>query len=293
MNSFNDNILIKRLLFSLSLMTFNSSASEVLTVIHPINNENATYRERDQYFINVLKLALDSVDIQYQLVTNPVITLPENRSIRLLNDGYYNVHWLSTNANKEKKLLPIKIPLEKGLIGWRLMLIHQDNTNHFSKSTTIDNIKKLTAGSGHDWPDTQIFRENQFKVFTSNSTVGLQKMLNLKRIDYFPRSIMEIWQEHRALDFPSLVIDPNIAIVYPAAVYFFVAKNNKALGLLIEKGLEIALKNGSFEELFYQHYGDVIKKSKLENRKIYRIENSFMNNDRYINHNYLWFTPNK
>ncbi|MDN4503002.1 amino acid ABC transporter substrate-binding protein [Alteromonadaceae bacterium BrNp21-10] len=276
---------------SLMLLSLTSSATNAIEVRYPTNINNPTYQQRDIYFNQLLKLALEYSGEDYQLVSMPMPTIPEERSMKLIQEDYYNIHWMGTTANREKLLLPIYIPLDKGLLGWRLMLVHQDNKDTFANITSTQQIKKLTAGLGHHWPDTRVFYENKFKVFTATTTTGLQKMLNLKRIDYFPRSILEIWQEHGTIDYPALTIDPNIVITYPAAIYFFVAKGNLALHDCIKKGLEVALANGSFDKLFQQNFADVILLANLNQRRRFNITNSLITDPDYLKRKELWFSP--
>ncbi len=267
-----------------------TNASGLIEVRHPFNTDNPLYQQRDEYFLTLLQLALTLAEQEFKLVTLPVPTMPEERSMKLINDGYYNVHWMGTNVERESQLLPVKIPLEKGLIGWRLILIHSANKNRFANISKLSELKRLTAGLGHDWPDTKIFRENNFKVFTGTNTAGLQQMLNLKRIDYFPRSILEIWQEHAITKYPDLAIDQHIVIHYPAAVYFFVSKNNTTLHQKITAGLEIAINNGQFDAIFSEHFGGMIEKADLKNRQYFFIANPLINDPEYLQRKQLWFS---
>lgn len=51
----------------------------------------------------------------------------------------------------------------------------------------------------------------------------------------------------------NLVVEPNVLINYPAAIYYFVNKNNDELAERIERGWEIILANGEFDKFFYNH----------------------------------------
>src|SRR5690606_19354232 len=92
-----------------------------------------------------------------------------------------------------------------------------------------------------------------------------------KRLDLFPRSVIEIWGEYETWSAPDFVIDTNIALVYPTAFYTFVGKNNEELAELIETGLEMAIKDGSFGTLFNSYLLPLVEKAGLKKRKIFRI----------------------
>ena len=283
--------LTKKIIALLMFVPMYIFADTVMEVRYPVNTDNATYQQRDLYFNQLIKLALEHSTKKYQLIGMPVPTIPEERSMKLIQEGHYNIHWMSTTANREKQLLPIYIPLDKGLIGWRLMLVHQDNKDIFSQTTSIQGFRKLTAGLGHHWADTSIFNENELSVFTATSTQSLKKMLNLKRIDYFPRSIMEIWQEQSSNEFPSIAIDSYVTLTYPAAIYFFVSRDNPALRDRIKVGLELAIADGSFETLFQENFAEVIQKANLNKRRRFHISNSLITDEEYLNRSELWFSP--
>ncbi|MDC8832414.1 hypothetical protein [Alteromonas gilva] len=265
--------------------------SEILQVRHPVNSDNPIYRQRDEYFLAQLEQALKLTEQPYQLIPSPVPTMPEDRSIMLIENGYYNVHWMNTSESREDNLRAIKIPLAKGLIGWRLMLVHASNAQQLAEVKTAAELKNLVAGVGHDWPDMAVFRHHKFSVFPASSTAGLQQMLSLRRIDYFPRSILEIWQEHATTEHPELVINESLVLQYPAAMYFFVAKDNVELHDKIKYGLEIAIQTGQFDALFYQYFGEVIKKARLEQRHLIKVSNPLLNDQEYLANDALWFKP--
>jgi hypothetical protein len=93
----------------------------------------------------------------------------------------------------EAALLPIRIPIDKGLLGWRIFLVNRAKADQFAAVKTLDGLRPYQAGQGHDWPDTDILRANGLKVQGSANYDGLFKTLQAGRIDYFPRSVVEIW----------------------------------------------------------------------------------------------------
>jgi hypothetical protein len=93
-------------------------------------------------------------------------------------------------------------------------------------------------------------RNNDLSVIGSPAYLPLFKMLAAKRFDYFPRGLYEVWNEAKIHADLGLVIEKNIMLYYEAPFYFFVNKNNPQLADRIERGLKIAITDGSFEELF-------------------------------------------
>ncbi|WP_416306851.1 substrate-binding periplasmic protein [Neptunicella sp. SCSIO 80796] len=262
---------------------------EVQLVKYPVNSDNPIYRLQGQYFKEILELALQQSGIAYQLQPVPIPTVPQSRSISLIQQGVYDVHWMATSKEREQLVKPIRIPLFKGLIGWRLMFVHQDNVQRFSALQGKQDLQKLTAGQGRDWPDTQVLESNGFKIFRATTTAGLLQMVSLKRVDYFPRSVIEIWHEYGLKQYDAIVIDPTFALKYPAAEYLFVRNDNQRLHEVIERGLNKAIANGLFDELFYKYFATTLENANLGQRKIINLSNPMMSEQTPLDRKELWY----
>ena len=113
-------------------------------------------------------------------------------------------------------------------------------------------------------------------------------MLESERIDYFPRSVTEIWAE-LALYQQRLAVEPSVVLHYPTAIYFFVRQGNTQLAADITDGLEKMIADGSFEKLFQQYYGATIRKAALKERRVFELKNPLMPKDMPIGRKALWF----
>lgn len=268
--------------------TNSSQTGQQRIIRYPIDPKATLYKHQSDYFIALFQLALQkshsSLEVNYFFIPN----VPQGRSATLIEDGVYDIHWLVTNNQRESKLAPIRIPLYKGLIGLRLAFVDKDKANLLAKSKTIAQLRKLIVGQGIDWPDTQILQNSKFNVFTTTKAESLFEMLSVGRIDYFPRSIVEIWAEQELMQNSDVVIDQHIAIFYPEAVYFFVRKNDAHLHQVIEQGLKAALDDGSFDRLFYQHFGDIINRANLDKRLIFELENPFLPLETPLSDTRMW-----
>jgi ABC-type amino acid transport substrate-binding protein len=117
---------------------------------------------------------------------------------------------------------------------------------------------------------------------------GLFGMLKAGRMDWVPRSVNEIWAE--AARHPELAIDPYIVMHYPTADYYFVNRNNPALAENVRQGLEAALADGSFGQLFYLHYGALIQHARLDQRLVIELPNPLLSAQTPLERKDLWFT---
>lgn len=216
--------------------------------------------------------------------------MQQGRAFRLLGEGRgIDIVWSMTSREREKNYLPIRIPIFKGLIGWRLLLIRANDQAAFSALASLAPLKKMTAGQGHDWPDTTILIKNGFNVSGVSDYTSLFKMLKQGRIDYFPRSIIEIWDEVKSDGANGLAVEQSIVLRYPTAYYYFVHKTNVALAKIIEEGLEKSLADGSFDALFRQYNQDAIQRARLNERIIYELPNPELPAETPLRRKELWF----
>lgn len=246
------------------------------------------FAHRESYLKKILALALDRSGVPYKLEPVNLTPLTENRSIHYIKSGIYNIHWLNTSEQLEDKLLPIRIPLFKGLIGWRLLLIRKSDVNLFNQVKTVEELRQFKILQGDDWPDTPILKKNGFDVVTSTDFATLAKMLGRGRGDVFPRSITEVWEELGFYGDLNLTVEENLVLHYPAAYYFFVDKSNIALRDAVEKGLNVAVNDGSFDILFSEYFGDVVGRANLNDRKIISLPNPYMSNKTPLERKGLW-----
>ena len=199
--------------FSLLLALYLCAASAMArTVVYP-RAESET-DERDRYPVQLLMLALREAHSPYELKPHPVFML-QVRAMREVEQGSgLDIVWTMTSKEREQALLPIRIPIDRGLLGWRLLLVEPSETAKFAHVSSLEQLKALRGGQGADWPDTTILRDAGLMVDESVRYGDLFQKLAAGRIDYFPRSVQEISGElenHRAEGF---AIEPTLALVF-------------------------------------------------------------------------------
>lgn len=246
---------------------------------------------RDDYPLALLALALAKTRKAYELKINPVFML-QVRAISELEQGRsVDVIWTTTSAEREKALLPIRIPIDRGLMGWRLLMVRGKSVPRFASLASAEELKQLRGGLGFDWPDTTILKQSGFNVDESVRYGDIFLKLANDRIDYFSRSVQEIWGELEAHHEADFVVEPTLAMHYPAAMYFFVNRRNTELAADIQRGLELALADGSFEALFQQHFGALLKKADLGRRRVIELPNPLLPPDTPLQDRRLWYRP--
>jgi len=262
--------------------------------------ENVTevvYYEKDaRYFyeVELLNVALENTVDEYgpYLVRPHELDLPDDRALKMLELGELDIGFNSVTAERERRFLPIKVPLLRGLLGYRILLIRDILEPSFAKVETLDQLIEFTAGFGSQWGDVPILRANKvkFKGFPRYETIF--EMLDAGEVDYFPRGINEAWIEYDKFkdQYPNIMVEENLALYYPFLRYYFVTPGKTELAERIEKGLKIAEMDGTFKKLFLKYYEDDIKRADLENRTVFILDNPTMS-DREIDTS--WWLNNK
>jgi hypothetical protein len=247
---------------------------------------------RSNYPVQLLSLALDQTGVNYRVIPTENSMQQSKALKKLESNREVNVVWSVTDKQREERLLPIRIPIHKGLIGWRLMLIRDDMEERFKYIQKIEHLKKLSPLQGHDWPDTKILQANGFDVSTSSNYASLFGMLTSAQADFFPRSVVEVWGELSNDNFnKQITLEPAIGIRYPTAMYFFVNRKSVPLANLLKQGLEKAIANGKFEELFLRVHQPMLNKSNIKNRRFFELENIFLPEETPLERTELWYQP--
>lgn len=243
--------------------------------------------ERTQFASRLLHEALRRSGGGYRVEMHPVRMQQSRALLRLQAGQGIDVVCTMTSKQREVIALPIRIPLDKGLLGWRLLMVNK-RAPAIDHVQDLADLKTFVAGQGSDWPDVAILRANGLKVYGTSNYLSLFNMLASGRIDYFPRGATEIWREqerHR----DSISIVPGVALRYPAALYFFVRRGNTRLAGDITEGLERMIADGSFEKMFQHEYGDMIRQAGLQERRVIDLVNPVLPLAMPLERKNLWY----
>lgn len=244
----------------------HARANETIIVKH------YQHQERYKFGFQVLELALEKLNHSYEIQTPDEQFVNEKRGEQQIIAGQLDLEWMSTTQDRENRMIPIKLPLYRGMLGLRLLLTTPKMQPHISEITTIRDLRKYIGGHGSHWGDLGVYELNGLKVDTSASYENLFTKLIGGRFDYFHRGLNEIWDEQKRFD-SQLEIADNIMLFYPHPVYFFVSKHRPKLAEKLRRGLKIALEDGSYKALFVKHFDHYIRLGKLENRNLIMLNN--------------------
>ncbi|HXP97042.1 MAG TPA: hypothetical protein VN809_10050 [Telmatospirillum sp.] len=247
--------------------------------------------QRDAYFVGLLKLALQK---SASSPDDAVVVIGhqgnQKRAFRDLEQGVLDVVWGVMTTERYAKFALAAIPLEKGLLGLRVLLIRRQDADRFASVRTLDDLRKLTGIQGADWMSLDVMRANQLPLVTGHYD-DLFKILQAGRVDYFPRGLNEAWAEIANQQFPDLVVEDKLLLRYPAASFFFTNKTNAALAARIESGLLKAINDGSFDDYFRNSPDNraIFKGANLKGRRVIKLDNPFWPPDLKLDDPRFWF----
>lgn len=219
--------------------------------------------------------------------------LQRKRALLELERGAIDVYSAATQPSWEARVLPIFIPLRKGILGYRLFLIDRANQQLFSDLQSLEDLKKLSLGSGSQWSITRVFRAQGFKVIGVVQYEQLFELLMRGRFQGFPRGMNEIFLEFdaRHKTYPNMTIEEDVALYIPLPTYFFVTPSKPMLKERIETGLRMMMENGEFDRLFYQYHRKSLEWARLGERRIFRMENKSLGPENPLSQPDLWYRP--
>lgn len=209
------------------------------------------------YYQRLLLLALEKTRPshgEYQVVYATKIESVDRIHQLVQTGDQANLIWASVTPARAQTLRFIPFDMLRGYNSLRLLLIHSENTEVFSKIKTREDFLSFRAGNGSNWTDTHILKANGVHVETAVGFDSLLKMLAAGRFDYISRGLHEVHNDlirYRGQGYP-VAIDEYLLLEYqhPVPYSFFVSPNQSRLAERLELGLKQAEKDGSFAELF-------------------------------------------
>jgi len=251
-----------------------SSATSVRVVIP---GPSAPFKVRNPFVEQLLNIIFAKQNITLELVyAQEKIT--QGRALKELNtnnDGI-DLTWSVSTTEREQALIPIRMPIYQGFIGWRVFVINKKNQEKFRQIHSLAVLGEMLAIQRFDWPDYQIFIENNLAVDGSLPFAQMYKAIENDLADYFPRSVLEVTREFTAINSNQLAIEQTLLLKYPSSYYFFVGMNNPELANIIQTGFELALADGSYQLLFQQHFGKALEVLNISERKVFHLRSSML-----------------
>lgn len=225
-------------------------APATLRVVTP--SLHPTSAAHSVYFPRLLRLALEKTRAEgpFEIVEIAQALTSPRQTTEIKINGFINLMWDGSNRQRETELYPVRVSLLRHLNDYRVFLIRAEDQERFAAVHTLQQLRALKAGAGVNWPSTEVLRANDLPVVTAIAYEFLFPMLRVKRFDYMPRGVYEAFNEQQVRSAENLAVERTIFLHYHVPFYFFVSHENAALGQRVERGLKMAIKDGSFDKLF-------------------------------------------
>lgn len=254
---------------------------------------------RYDYDWAVLRAALEKTTPRYgvfeQHQSNVAMSPPRIVQEMTSPSGRINIFVRATSPELERQFMPVRLPVDRGLLGYRLLLIRAADQQRFSRVKTVADLRHLRAGLGQGWADVPIFEKAGVPVIEGSSYDGLFAMLEADRFDFYSRSADEALREfqERHAAHPQMAVEQTLLLHYPLPRYFFVRRDaeGKLLAKRIEAGMEMMIKDGTLDTLFQRYKGDLIKTTAMHKRRVIHLANPNLTPQTPLARGELWFNP--
>jgi len=210
-------------------------------------------------------------------------------------NGHINVIARASDRELEARFQPVRIPIDRGLQGMRLLLVRKADLERFAAVRTLEDLRRFSAGQGNIWIDSQVLNAAGISVVEAARPENLLGMLEAGRFDFFPRALDEAPFEYDAIQGarPGIVIEPTLMLRYPLPRYFFVRRDAEGdkLAERIRAGMEAMVRDGSLAALFRKHKGPLVERANLARRRIIDLPNPSLPPETPLQRSELWFHP--
>ena len=243
------------------------------------------YRNYDSPPIQALvELALEKTPEYgpYRITRSP--EMAQGRVIRELgqpSSTLVDLANVATSGEREDTLRAIPIPIDGGLLGFRVCVVLRETLPLFEGIRTVSDLSNagIRIGQGTHWPDTTILEVNGVTVVTHSRYEILFRMLENRRFECFARGAGEVLYDLELEGDMDFVIEPDLLIAYPMPSYFFLSRHDHETAHRLQLGMERSRLDGSFGDYLNRFYGKAMKELQLERRTILVLDNPYLSED--------------
>jgi hypothetical protein len=287
-----------RPIFALLALLVSTAATAAPPMTYVYHRPESLLDDRYDYQWEILRTALEKTSKKWGSfrMTQSDFMTEQRQAFELKNaTGKLTVMYLGTTPDFERNLIGIHIPVDRNLGGYCVFLIRREDQAKFREVRTLDDLRAFRYGLGLGWLDVQILQHNRFEVVTGSSYEGLFEMLVNRRFDVFLRAAVEVLDEYdqRNQKLPAMHIEESIILYYPLPMYFWFPKTDEGrrLAARAEEGMRLMIADGTYDRIFDQYQEWKIKRLRLRERRVFRIDNPLLGPETPFADKRLWFDP--
>ena len=234
---------------------------------------------RQDYERQVLEEILTATESEYGSweIEEDLTEYPGMEEATVFNEKGH--HLFVTIAGNQKfnddDMIVINKPLAKNLLGYRVPIIREEDSETFNSIQTPEDLQRLQHGIPSDWSDATIFRHNGYNVVEEGDFDDIFDRLENGRFDYSAYGANEVQgvYENRASKRNGLVIEPNILLFYPFPLVFYVNPDMPELAERGELGMQRMTESGVLDNIFEEYYADIVNELNMDQRILFTLEN--------------------
>lgn len=267
-----------RWLWLAGLLAWACAASAQMRYVYPPPESPGDHRM--DYYWRLLEAALEATEGPwgaYVLSPSAQAMNSDRAQMMLGRSDEITVIARTTSKEREATLTPIRIPLDKGLTGYRMFLIQKGTQERLRPVRTVKELQAFRIGQKSQWVDVEILQSAGLSVVGALDYESLFRMLPAGRFDLLSRGVNEIqqeWEIHRQ-DNAGLAIERHLLLYYPLPRYFFFAPTpqGERLARRVAEGLELLRAGKEFDRLYNAYKRETLAGLELSGRRLLRIPN--------------------
>ncbi|MDE1460848.1 hypothetical protein [Spartinivicinus poritis] len=269
-------------ILALAYLVGSSSVFAAIDIVHPILRKGS---DLDAYASRLIVFLVEKSGETANMKPYRSVVNAQDRKVDLLKKGELSVDWLGASKEIEDKLVPIRFPVFRGLLGHRIFITNKTTAATLGDIKTKADLDKLTMVQGQGWADVDVLRSGGFKVKEISSFESIFKQVNGGRAPLFPRAVIEPYSEvaSRVNKLPELMVDDKLMVVYKFPMFFFVSPTDKHKPLVdaLNNGFKKAYDDGSFIKYFESDplVKSTFEKVKMDQRTVFTIDNPHLSDE--------------
>ena len=211
----------------------------------------------------LVRAALDAAGMQATFVDAPQGN--ERRNLYQISHGQTHIDMMPATPARlrlveQGKLRMVPIPLDRGLLGWRINLLLGAQRDKLAQVRSISDLAHFSMGQNVGWMDVEIYRAAGIptKEIKHWSNGEFAEQMEAGFLDLFPLGLEETlnyFLPHFQQHYPQLTVDPYILVRYPWFRFVWVAPGPEtdALYQALQTGFDRIVANGQFLRVWSKH----------------------------------------
>ncbi|OYU41772.1 MAG: hypothetical protein CFE44_27850, partial [Burkholderiales bacterium PBB4] len=154
--------------FAACMALTTASAKEPMHYVYPQAESDAD--QRMNYYWELLEAVLDETTPRWGPYTLSPTAKPMNSArsqVQLMASKEVQVIVRTTSEERETQMRAIRLPLDKGLTGYRLFLTRKAVERDLKAVKTLSDLRAFSVGQGVNWIDASILRAAGLRVVTA------------------------------------------------------------------------------------------------------------------------------